>query len=326
MEKIENELLVSVIVVTYNAHSFIIETLESVKAQTYKNIELIVSDDGSLDSTLLIAKNWLSVNSDRFVRTEIVSVIKNTGVSANCNRGILAAKSDWIKFIAGDDILLPNCIQDNVAFVMRNEKASVVFSQVELYKNNFLRDSFVTIIPQGYPSNIMDPLFTALDQFKRLLVSDRINFTPSYFFNKQVVLSVGGYDEQNKQIEDYPMWLKLTQAGNKLFFFEKPTVGYRQHDKAINNNIRSELVKQSVFASYPFRKVFVHSYLPWDIVWSERLIMFISFIFKKLKINKDTLFLRSSFKLLAIYLNPFKYFSFLKKKLMKVDPIYYSQI
>lgn len=318
--------IVTVIVTSFNSANFLCETLESVKAQTYTDIELIISDDASIDKSVEVAKEWLSKNASRFKRVQLITVSSNTGVSANCNRGIQAAKSDWIKFIAGDDILLPNCIEDNMAFVARNKNASVIFSQVELYKNHFKKESFLAIIPARYPSNIMNPLFTSQDQFKRLLVSDRINFTPSYFFNKKAILSVGGYDEQNKLIEDYPMWLKLTQAGNRLFFFEKPTVGYRQHSKAMNNTVTPVLVKQSIFKSYSFRKATVHSYLPWDIVWTERLTMFVAFVFDKMHINKDTPLLRALFRLLTVYMNPFKYFSFFKKRFCQVDPVYYSQV
>ena len=60
------EPLVSIIVITYNSSKYVLETLESAKAQTYENIELIISDDGSTDDTIKICKNWLEKNQDRF--------------------------------------------------------------------------------------------------------------------------------------------------------------------------------------------------------------------------------------------------------------------
>ena len=78
--------LVSVPVVTYNSANTILETLESIKAQTYPNIELIISDDCSTDNTIELCLEWLELYKERFTRTEVLTVEKNTGVSANVNR------------------------------------------------------------------------------------------------------------------------------------------------------------------------------------------------------------------------------------------------
>lgn len=72
----KNKPLVSIVVTTYNSSKYVLETLESVKAQTYKNIELIISDDYSLDNTVEICKKWITENSDRFVNTKIIIVKK----------------------------------------------------------------------------------------------------------------------------------------------------------------------------------------------------------------------------------------------------------
>src|SRR5450759_2313112 len=97
--------LVSIIVVTYNSSKYVLETLESAKAQTYQNIELVVSDDCSTDDTVEICRKWIEENNDRFVRTTLVTSPENKGIPANCNRGIKASKGEWIKLIAGDDLL-----------------------------------------------------------------------------------------------------------------------------------------------------------------------------------------------------------------------------
>ena len=230
------KLLVTTAVVTYNAAAFV-ETLESVFHQTYKNIELIISDDCSKDNTLEIVEKWSSQSrvKERFVDIKIIKVPQNTGVSANCNRAIAASSSNWIKFIAGDDILLPQCIQDNMNFSNQNPSAKIIFSQVKVYQDTFEEKNFKKYIPSQFPNNLMKVEFSAKDQFKILLASDRITYTPSYFFNKESLLSVGGYDEDNKLVEDYPMWLKLTKAGERLSYFHKETVGYRIHSKATNN-------------------------------------------------------------------------------------------
>jgi glycosyltransferase involved in cell wall biosynthesis len=312
-----NSILVSVVVATYNSSEFVLETLESIKKQTYSPIELIVSDDGSQDNTVALAMAWLVQNEARFVRTEVVTVPKNTGVSANCNRCIRASLADWIKLIAGDDILLPNCIEDNMNFVQEHPETKILFSYVRLYRNTFNDENYIATLPGAFPSNLMAPHFTPAHQFKLLLLSDRIHFTPSYFFKKETLLSVGGYDEQNKIAEDYPMWLKLTQAGIRLEFMERETVGYRQHDKAINNSNEKVIFKPLMLKMYSFRKQSVFPHLPWDIVGAEKWVMMIRKIFAGLGWNKQTRALQFLYRLATVYFNPFQYVISFRKKILK---------
>ena len=78
----KKEELVSVVVVTYNSALTIVETLESVKNQSYQNIELIITDDASKDNTLKLCKDWLDQNGNRFPLFRIIESEKNTGVAA----------------------------------------------------------------------------------------------------------------------------------------------------------------------------------------------------------------------------------------------------
>lgn len=318
--------LVSIIVVTYNSAAFVLETLESAKAQSWQNIELIISDDCSPDNTIELCRNWIAINKDRFVRTEIITVAKNGGVSASCNRSIKAAQTDWIKFIAGDDILLPNCIADNMQFVADNPETKIIFSEVLLYENDFKKKNFLNVIPGTFPMNIMNPTFTAMEQNQLLLISDRIHFTPSYFFNRVPLMAIGGYDENNRVIEDYPMWLKLTRAGNKLYFFKTPTVGYRRHQGAANNVNDYGLFKPLFLKSAAIRKKEVYPYLPWDIVYSEKHTLLVSQFFQWAGLNKKAPLNIRLYTICSIYLNPFRYIIYFKKKVLKLgrNNIFYT--
>ncbi len=309
--------LITVIVATYNSGKFVIETLESAKGQTWQNIELIISDDCSTDNTVELCSNWLAINKDRFTKTTMITVLENTGVSANCNRSINAAQSDWIKFIAGDDILLPNCLAANMKFIAENPQARAIFSEVLLYKNDFSEENFLHIIPGIFPMNIMNPDFTAMEQYQLLLISDRITFTPSVFLNRYALLAAGGYDETNRLIEDYPMWLKLTKAGNKLYFFKTPTVGYRRHQGAASNVSEYGLFKPLFLKSAAIRKKEVYPYLPWDIVGSEKHILLVSQFFQWAGFNKKAIINARLYNICSIYLNPFRYIIYFKKRVLK---------
>ena len=102
----------AIVIVTYNSSKTIISTLESVKAQTYKPLEVIISDDGSKDDTLEVCKKWIRDNENELYSVKIVTTPQNTGVVNNCNRGVgaVSGKCNWLKFIAGDDMFAPRCL------------------------------------------------------------------------------------------------------------------------------------------------------------------------------------------------------------------------
>lgn len=320
-------MLVSVCVVTYNSDLYILETLESVFYQNYPDIELVIADDCSLDNTVEIVQTWCKQDRvlNRFKSINIFIVPQNTGVSANCNRSIAASKSEYFKFIAGDDILYPNCIEDNMNFIVENPNARIIFSQIKLYQDQFEEKKYIKTTPQDFPLNIMNSTLSPHDQYNLLLLSDRIHFTPSFFAHKQTIIDVGGYDENNKLVEDYPMWLKLTKAGIRLDYFHKVTVGYRIHSKATNNVSNSVLFKPAIFNSFKIRKQLAHPYLPWEMVASEFHIYAVSRVFSFLNCNKNTSLFAMLYRVCCFYLNPFQYVYALKKRFpMNRQNIFYS--
>lgn len=309
--------IVSVPVTTYNSADFIIETLESVYNQNYKELELIICDDFSTDATIPLVEEWINLErvKNRFSRIEFVKVPHNTGVSANCNRCVNNSHSEWIMLVSGDDILLPNCVEDNMKFVSENPDCQTVFSQVRLYQDTFEEKNYLKTIPKSFPDNLMNPSFTAQDQYQILLIADRIYYSPSFFLNKKAIKKVGGYDESSRMVEDYPMWLKLTGSNIKLDYFHKETVGYRIHSKATNNNGADVLIKPSVINSYLVRKKYAHPHLPKLVVLDEKWVHNIALLFKNLGIAKKTKVNVGLYRLMTVYLNPFFYCQAISKRI-----------
>lgn len=98
--------LVTIIVITYKSADYVIDTLESISQQTYKNIELIISDDRSPDNTLEICESWIEKHKNRFSNTIVTKTDRNGGICYNYNNGLKMATGKWIKYIAGDDELI----------------------------------------------------------------------------------------------------------------------------------------------------------------------------------------------------------------------------
>ena len=217
--------LVSVCVVTYNSEKTIRETLDSILAQTYPRLELIVSDDRSTDQTVRICQDWLEKNRERFQNTELIVRDQNGGVARNLNTAIQAAAGEWVKPIAGDDLLMPDCIASNMAFAEREEKANVIFSKSRDFytsgENRIVTDS---ILPGVGSMRYFQQ--TAKGQYTTLLTCNFVS-APTQFWRRSFAAS-NPYQEQYSFCEDWPQWLKLTSKGERLYFLDKETVLYRR--------------------------------------------------------------------------------------------------
>lgn len=104
---------VSILIISYNQEKYILETLEGALAQNYGNLEIVVSDDGSRDRTPALINEFAAAHPGR-----IVPVLHpvNTGISANCNRGLRACSGELIAFFGGDDLMLPGKIEAQVGW------------------------------------------------------------------------------------------------------------------------------------------------------------------------------------------------------------------
>lgn len=238
-----NHPLVSVVIVTYNSAAFVLDALESVKEQTYDNIELIVSDDCSKDDTVSICEQWIETNKDRFVNVVLVTTEKNTGTAANCNRGLSKCKGEWLKLFAGDDALCSNCIEDFVGFVTENPEAKLIIGVFEEYEGSFVEGNKVDYHSDCNTRYLDD---TAEKQFE-VMVQGSFILPCACFLNMEMVRSVGGYDEKYGVFEDLPFYLKVLKSGYRCFRMDKVVAKYRLSDSNIWAN-------SSVYFNYDLKK------------------------------------------------------------------------
>lgn len=238
--------LVSVGVYTYNSSKTVIETLESIKSQTYPNLELIVSDDCSTDNTVSLCQDWLEHNKDRFVDTKIIVPDKNTGQSGNYNRALKASNGEWIKDIDGDDLLTPNCIEDYIEFVKNHPDAIFVFGKTDVFGNSKEKIMFFN---RFFDYHFFDLSVKA--KYKRLLEKGNCIASASAFSNvvkrKQLGLY---YDERIPMLEDLPMWINATAKGIDLFFLDKIVCRYRVGGNGVTSGKGSERFSLSLRRFY----------------------------------------------------------------------------
>lgn len=232
--------LVSIGVITYNSGKYVLETLESVKNQSYKNIELIISDDCSKDNTVELCTNWLKKNKGRFVDAKIVTTDHNTGISANLNRVVAASTGYWMKPFSGDDMLMPDATENYVNYVSTHENVQVVFAKMTSLR--FRKDGSVAEEPFGEIDSESIAQFnakTAREQYIDLLTDNArgLGGSPSIFVSRNIFLDYP-FNEKYKGLDDMPQWIKLSRNGIHFSMMNEFTVKYRIGDSLTSSRDR----------------------------------------------------------------------------------------
>lgn len=221
--------IVSVCVVAYNNARYIVETLESVKNQTYAAIDLVVSDDNSLDDTLGKVKGWVEENKRRFVSVSIIESGQNTGVSANCNRAVRKAVGAYVKLI-GDDVLKPQYLERCVDFFHENPCAEVLCTAMDY----FYSEGEFKFRQEDIDFSFFD--LTAEEQYNRIVRFGMPRYpTPSVIYRKSVFEKVGYFDESIPLWEDGPMYFKLARNSIKIYCCPEALVDYRLLPESASN-------------------------------------------------------------------------------------------
>lgn len=248
-----NETLVSVIVISYHSADFIEETLESVYGQTYPRIELIVADDGSKDNTAQVARDWIAKKGGRFENCIVRVNEVNQGIPANLNSAIRMASGAFIKIIAADDLLLPDCIEVNTAECLEKGYDHLCTWLVKFTDTQAGRKQWTEEPSMAF--------FTGSAQVQsRMLLRKNYVYGSIFFFKKEYLEKLGLYDERYRMLEDYPMWVKITSRGDKLNFLNHPTVAYRISQSSISNGSGQRVVNLNYFRCY--RRFFYDEIFP----------------------------------------------------------------
>jgi glycosyltransferase involved in cell wall biosynthesis len=210
--------LVSVICLCYNHASFVEEAIQSVLAQTYTNIQIIVVDDASTDNSVAVIRDTI-LRSGR-MDIQFLPLPENIGNCRAFNRGLALAKGEYIIDLATDDFMVPERIERQVKFFSSlDETYGVIFSDA-IYVNeegNFLYNHFeelarkrlVYTIPRG-------------DIFCDILTTYFIS-SPSMMTRKKVFEALNGYDEE-LAYEDFDFWVRSSRIYKYDYIDEKLTV------------------------------------------------------------------------------------------------------
>jgi len=201
--------VVTIICVCYNHGRFVGEAIRSVLDQTYKNIELIVVDDGSTDNSVDVIKK---------MNVRLIALQQNKGYCTAFNEAWRACTGDFIIDLAGDDVLPSDRVETGVnEFALRDESFGVQFGDAS-YMNE--QGNFLRLHSHRFPHNTVPQGNIYVDLIQRYFIS-----SPSMMMRRSVLTMLNGYDE-SLAYEDFDLWIRSSRHF-KYFYSPKVLVNKR---------------------------------------------------------------------------------------------------
>lgn len=209
---------VSIHMCTYNREHFIQQAIDSVLAQTYTDFELLILDDASTDNTKEVVLPYLIDTRIRYITNEY-----NLGITKNRNKALSLSQGKYIAVLDSDDYWIDTKkIQKQIDFLEKHNDYALVGTYMNIVDNtNHL------IKKVSYP--------TSHFLIKQLLLIKNMFAHSSVMYRKDIIISLGGYDESLAIWEDYDLWLKIGLT-YKYSNISEYTTAYRKHDNQSNSH------------------------------------------------------------------------------------------
>jgi glycosyltransferase involved in cell wall biosynthesis len=223
---------ISIILPAYNAEKYIAETISSLLSQTFENFELLILDDGSTDNTIAVIKNF---NDSRI---QLIENAQNLGLIRTLNKAAALCKGRYTARMDADDIALPNRLQLQKNYLDKNEKTAAIAGWI------------IFIDEAGTQTGIweLDRKTNTAPAIKKALLKENCVAHPTVMIRTEI-LQQYLYKENQQNIEDYDLWLRLTAAGLPLEKVQEPVLLYRVH----NNSVTVSKLKKNNFFFLHFK-------------------------------------------------------------------------
>ncbi len=206
---------VTIVLPVYNGERFLTKSIDSIINQTYKNYELIIVDDSSIDATSKIIKYY----SDKDSRIKSITNMTNKGLPYSLNRGFELSKGDYLTWTSDDNMYHEQAIEKMVSFLAQNEDCGLVFADMNLVdENDEIIGSRITEHQNIYSRNCVGACFMYRSECKEI---------------------IGDYDEKKGLVEDYDYWLRIASI-YRIERIPEVLYDYRYH----NNSLTIKKMKQ----------------------------------------------------------------------------------
>lgn len=248
--------LVSVYITTHNRAERLTLAINSVLDQTYENIEIIVSDDGSTDNTVEVVLDFMSEYSNiKYTRSEI-----SLGANHARNKALEIASGEFITGLDDDDLFLPN----RVEYFVRNWDSCY----------SFVCDNFMDSGPQGVKEHYNDNS-KCLISINMILFRNKAS--NQVFTKTERLKKINGFNESLLRFQDWDCWIRLiAEYGSAIRFNEKSYIMHHDQVDRVSHNIESNeaykfLVKENIDIFDSIHKNFAAKYIlkTMPIKWSD---------------------------------------------------------
>ena len=201
-----DNILVTVIITTYDRPDYLRRSLSSVVNQTYKNLEILVADGKGLQETRILVGRF-AVKDSRIsyiptLRGKKTSALYGS-VQAARNYGLTLAKGKYVAMLDDDDYWESNKIEQQVFYAEVND-AALTSCQMKIHGDTHIDKPRVTPV------------------YEDLLKSFNMSCTSSYFLNRKILNRIGGFDESLRSMHEYDIALKLARKGYMIYVVQQP--------------------------------------------------------------------------------------------------------
>ena len=240
--------LVSIITSAYNAAAYIVETIESVLAQTYPNWEMLIVNDCSQDNTAEIVQSYAAKDK----RIKIINLKQNSGVSVARNTAIQNAKGRYIAFLDSDDLWKKEKLQKQIEFMQQNGYA-FTYTSYEHFKE----------VKENIQNQVQIPKSL---NYKQALKGNKIGCLTVMLDRKQIA----NIHFTTQKHEDYILWLNILKQGITAYGMQESLALYRTgNSKSVSSNkLQSALWTWNVYRNSQRLSVVKSMYYMWFYVVS----------------------------------------------------------
>lgn len=208
-------LLISIILPTYNGSKLLTRSIESCLKQTHQNIELIIVDDCSVDNTSAIIRSFEDPRI-KYIRNSV-----NQRLPRSLNIGFEASKGEYLTWTSDDNEFLPSALEEMLAYLKRNPDVDFVYT-----------DMIVRYFETGKEE---------VRAFSDLNLEKENNVGASYLYTRKVYETIGGYDPRFEWVEDYDYWIRISKQF-QMRHYPKALYIYGDHVQSLTNKRRYPIV------------------------------------------------------------------------------------
>ncbi len=208
--------MVSIFIPLYNAEKYLSECLDSVINQTYKNIEIIIVNDGSTDDSLFIAESYV----ERYSFIKVYSQ-ENSGAASARNRAFQLSGGEYIQYIDADDLLHPDKIRLQVEKLIEMQIRTLCFGRCEYFYND--KQNILKRDLNIYHHNDFD----AYDFLNTMWLNAEALPPLSYLVHRSLIETVGGWNEELSNNDDGEFFARVIVASQHIVFIPESISYYR---------------------------------------------------------------------------------------------------